>query len=69
VGRISRRLKLTAEEDPVKVERDLCAQIPRAWWTWLSHAMILHGRETCDARKPACDDCSVAAWCPSRGKA
>ncbi|MHC5020996.1 MAG: endonuclease III domain-containing protein, partial [Planctomycetota bacterium] len=35
VGRISRRLKLTAEEDPVKVERDLCAQIPRAWWTWL----------------------------------
>lgn len=69
VGRISRRLKLTAEEDPVKVERDLCAQVPREWWTWLSHAMILHGRGTCDARAPRCDDCSVAAWCPSKGKA
>jgi endonuclease-3 len=69
VGRISRRLKLTAEADPVKVERDLCEQIPRDWWTWLSHAMILHGRGTCDARKPRCDDCSVAAWCPSKGKA
>lgn len=65
VGRISRRLKLTAEDDPVKVERDLCEQLPRAWWTWLSHAMILHGRGTCDARTPRCGDCSVAAWCPS----
>ncbi len=68
VGRISRRLKLTAENDPVKVERDLCEQIPREWWTWLSHAMILHGRGTCDARKPLCDDCSVAQCCPSAGK-
>lgn len=65
VGRLARRLGLSAHEDPVKVERDLQALVPRADWTWVAHALILHGRALCSARAPRCADCPLAPDCPS----
>jgi endonuclease-3 len=67
VGRLSRRMGLTAEEDPVKVERDLMALIPRKEWTPFSHRMIFHGRQVCFARKPRCTSCILAKVCPKVG--
>lgn len=67
VGRISRRLGLTDEKDPVKVERDLMECLPKAEWIQYSHRMIHHGRSVCKARKPACDTCSLAKFCPRLG--
>ena len=64
VGRLARRLGLTKEKDPVKVERDLMELFPKRSWTYLSHALILHGRATCKARKPDCDACYLADLCP-----
>jgi endonuclease-3 len=66
VGRISKRLGLTKQTDPVKVEQDLMQLLPRAEWTRFSHTMILHGRAICDARKPRCEECPVNDLCPSR---
>lgn len=65
VGRVSRRLGLTHEEDPVKVEQDLMALFSREQWTMLAHLFIEHGRETCVARKPRCSDCVLNDLCPS----
>ena len=65
VKRIAGRLGLTKEKDPVKVERDLMAVVPKERWISFSHQLILHGRALCDARKPKCDDCPVAPHCPS----
>jgi len=65
VGRLSRRLGWTEETDPVKVERVLQGLFERSEWTMLCHRLIFHGRRVCHARKPACDDCVVAALCPS----
>lgn len=65
VGRIAKRLGLTRHVDPVKVERDLMAVLPRAEWTAFSHRVILHGRAVCVARKPRCAQCSLRADCPS----
>lgn len=65
VQRLSKRLGLTKETDPVKVERALVPLFPRERWTILSHLMIWHGRRVCDARKPRCGDCSLADICPS----
>lgn len=67
VGRVSRRLGLTANEDPVKVETDLMALFERRDWTILCHRLIFHGRRTCHARRPACGACPVAGSCPSSG--
>jgi endonuclease-3 len=67
VGRLSRRLGLTAEVDPEKVERDLMRLIPRQEWTAFSHRMIFHGRQVCHARKPACAACALAKLCPKVG--
>ncbi len=67
VGRLSNRLGLTAERDPVKIERNLMAQIPNKDWVWFSHALIWHGRRVCNARKPRCDECRLARDCPSAG--
>ena len=67
VGRLSRRLRLSAEEDPVKVERDVCALVPARDWGSLSLRLILHGRAVCHARKPRCADCVLSDFCPSRG--
>jgi len=65
VGRLSRRLGLTVEEDPVKVEYELNAILPPAEWGGFSLRLILHGRRVCDAKKPRCFDCSLADICPS----
>jgi endonuclease-3 len=67
VGRLSRRLGLTREEDPEKVERDLMELIPRKEWTMFSHRLIFHGRQVCHARKPNCDACALAKVCPKVG--
>ncbi|HVF05358.1 MAG TPA: endonuclease III [Frankiaceae bacterium] len=66
-GRLARRLDLTQETDPVKVEFAVMELIPKAEWTILSHRLIWHGRRCCYARKPDCAACGIARWCPSRG--
>lgn len=65
VGRLSRRLGLTKEEDPVKVELELNKFLPPDEWGAFSLRLILHGRRTCDARKPKCRDCVLVDICPS----
>lgn len=67
VTRLSRRLGLTREKDSVKIERDLMALLPRRDWVDFSHLLIHHGRQICQARKPKCDSCSLARWCPRVG--
>ena len=65
VGRLSRRLGLTREDDPVKVERDLMELIPQESWAAISHLLIFHGRQVCIARRPRCEDCVLSDICPS----
>jgi len=65
VGRLSIRLGLTTETDPVKVEQALMPLFPREQWAMLSHLLIFHGRRICDARKPRCDACVLNDVCPS----
>lgn len=65
VGRLARRLGLTEHEDPVKVELELNSYLPAAARGDFSLRMILHGRRVCDARRPACDRCVLADFCPS----
>ena len=67
VGRVSRRLALTVNLDPVKVEHDLMEIIPKKDWVMFSHRMIYHGRQVCFARKPACERCALADICPKVG--
>lgn len=67
VGRLSRRLGLTSQTDPVKVEADLMAIVPRKEWIDFSHRLIAHGRRICIARKPKCDDCVMNGFCPRIG--
>jgi endonuclease-3 len=67
VGRLSQRMGLTAAADPVKIERDLAQLIPRKEWTMFGHRMIFHGRQVCHARKPLCEQCTLAALCPRVG--
>ena len=57
VRRLSQRLGLTRQEDPVKIERDLVKLVPRADWGRFPHLLIWHGRRVCDARRPRCEDC------------
>ena len=64
--RLSRRLGLTRQQDPTKIERDLGRLLPPKEWTGLSHRLIIHGRRVCYARKPACDRCVLKDLCPSR---
>jgi endonuclease-3 len=66
VLRLSKRLGLTRNDDPVKVEHELNALLPPAEWGEFSLRLILHGRRVCDARKPLCGECRLAAVCPSR---
>lgn len=68
VKRISRRLGLTSETSPVKIEKALMALLPRTRWVQYSHQIIHHGRQVCRARKPRCDQCGLMALCPSAGK-
>lgn len=69
VSRISQRLGLTKQTDPVKIELDLQKLLPRDHWIRYSHQIITHGRAVCDARKPKCGECVLAGWCPSAGVA
>ncbi len=66
-GRLVRRWRWTAEEDPVKVEHAVGELIERKEWTLLSHRVIFHGRRVCHSRKPACGVCVLAKDCPSFG--
>jgi len=68
VARVAGRLKLTAEDDPPKIEQDLMELVPKNDWTAFSHMVILHGRETCTARKPNCPACPLNKLCPSAFK-
>jgi endonuclease-3 len=65
VRRLSQRLGLTREEDPVKIERDLQRLVPRAEWGIFPHLLIWHGRRICIARTPRCEDCVLSDLCPS----
>ena len=65
VGRLSRRLKLTNEDDPVKVEMDLNGLVPPEERGRFSLRLILHGRQVCFARNPACGRCVLVDICPS----
>ena len=65
VRRLSQRLGLTRQEDPVKIERDLQKVVPRADWARFPHLVIWHGRRVCDARRPLCEACVIESLCPS----
>jgi endonuclease-3 len=65
VRRLSQRLGLTKQEDPVKIERDLQRLVPREYWGLFPHLLIWHGRRVCIARAPRCEDCVVNDLCPS----
>ena len=67
VTRLSHRLRLTAEDDPVKIEHDLGGMLPPEEWGRFSLRLIEHGRRVCDARKPRCGACTLAGACPSAG--
>jgi endonuclease-3 len=64
VKRIAYRLGLTTQTDPVAVERDLMAIFPQEEWGGVNHRMVWFGRHICDARKPLCEQCEMAAFCP-----
>ncbi len=68
VHRISRRLELTTQDDPQKIERDLMRVIPREKWILFSHQIIWHGRKLCYARKPKCADCPLENLCHAADK-
>ncbi len=63
VKRLSKRLGLTKHTDPVKIEADLCAVIPKSQWIAIGHLFMYHGRAVCTARKPACDHCALRKHC------
>jgi len=65
VRRLSQRLGLTRQEDPVKIERDLQKLVPRAKWGIFPHLLIWHGRRVCIARRPLCEECVLTDLCPS----
>lgn len=65
VQRLSRRLGITEEESPEKMERDLMPVVPEEHWKQYTHLLISHGRATCTARSPDCDDCVLEDICPS----
>ncbi|PYP10385.1 MAG: endonuclease III [Gemmatimonadetes bacterium] len=65
VHRLSRLLGLARQDDPVKIEQELMAIVPRDDWTWFSHTLIQHGRAVCIARRPRCADCVLNRLCPS----
>jgi endonuclease-3 len=67
VTRLSQRLGLSEHEDPLKIERDLVAQLSQDEWIDFSHRMIWHGRRICKARKPLCGSCALEKICPKIG--
>jgi endonuclease III len=67
VARLSGRLGLSPQKDPVKIEQDLMALVPQPQWTLFSHWLIWHGRRRCSARKPECSLCEIRTLCPRLG--
>ena len=67
VKRLAYRLGITQQTNPVKVETDLMSKVPKDEWIFAAHAIIWHGRRVCDARKPKCDECTLAKVCPRNG--
>jgi endonuclease-3 len=65
VRRLSQRLGLTRQEDPVKIERDLVKLVPREYWNVFPHLLITHGRRVCIARAPRCEVCVLNDLCPA----
>lgn len=65
VIRLTNRLGLVRTKDPVKIEFQVCAMVPKEEWTALSLRLILHGRRVCDARRPRCEECILNDFCPS----
>jgi endonuclease-3 len=63
MGRVSQRLGLTQQKDPVKIEFDLMPMVPRERWVKFSHQIIWHGRQLCTAKKPDCPHCPLLAYC------
>jgi len=68
VRRVAQRLGLSDNKDPNKIEEDLMEIVPRKSWIEISDLLILHGRETCTARKPKCNECVLNRLCPSSGR-
>ena len=68
VIRVSNRLGLTSQKDPVKIERDLMNIVPKKYWRNISGNLVLHGRYVCIARKPKCGECILNKLCPSAFK-
>ncbi len=67
VARLTKRLGLTTAEDPVKIESDMMALLPKKDWINFSHRLIHHGRRICSARKPLCEECGMKDFCPRIG--
>jgi endonuclease-3 len=67
-ARLSHRFGWTRQQDPVKIEQEVCSLFPKSEWTMLSHRLIWHGRRVCHSRRPACGACAVGALCPSYGE-
>jgi len=67
VKRVAFRLGLTTETEPGKIEKDLMGIIKKRDWIWFAHAVILHGRAVCNARKPLCEKCPLKILCPQKG--
>lgn len=65
VRRLSRRLKLTANDNPDKIEQDLMKLVPKSKWMRFTELLIFHGRKTCTAKRPKCETCVVNKLCPS----
>lgn len=63
VNRVSNRLGLTKEKNPLKIEQDLMKISPKEYWREISLWLIFHGRETCKARNPKCNDCEISNYC------
>lgn len=67
VKRLSYRIGLTKNTEPIKIEKDLMKLLDKKYWHWISHALIWHGRGICHARGPKCEQCLIAAYCPKNG--
>ena len=68
VGRISKRIGFSKENEPSKIEQDLLKLIPKEYWKDVNHVFIWHGRNTCSSQKPKCDKCPIYNLCKSKGK-
>lgn len=67
VQRVAQRLGLTRNKQPEKIEKDLMALVPRKEWSWFGHALTLHGRYVCTAKKPRCSNCMLESYCEKVG--